>query len=224
MTQPLSALRSIVREEQDRRRFAELALVTQIFPKSSDSGKENHQVGIRLLSTDVELLRAPVVVGRVGLAALPRVGDLVVVVFVNGDLNAPIVIGSLYDHQQHPPKAAGDEVVYQVPDDAAAGVRRLHLELPSGATVTLDDDTLAITLGDTSVQVERDGNVEIKSASGITISSSADLTLEAQGNIGIKAQGKLELSGATLTAEGQGTATLKAPSVSLAGVTQFSPS
>jgi len=224
MTETLSALRSIVRDEQDRRRFAELALVTQVFAKSSDGGKENHQVGIRLLSSDVELLRAPVAVGRLGLAALPRVGDLVVVIFVNGDLNAPIVIGSLYDHQQHPPKAAADEVVYKVPDPAASGTRRLHIELPSGATVTLDDDKLAIALGSTSVEVNRDGDVDVKSASNISVTASADMSLEAQGNIKIAAQGKLELSGVTVTAQGQGTATLKAPSVSIAGITQFSPS
>jgi phage baseplate assembly protein gpV len=224
MTQTLSALRAVVREEQDRHRFPELALVTQVFPRSSDGGKENHQVAIRLLSSDAELLRAQVAVGRLGIAALPRVGDLVLVVFVNGDLNAPIVIGSLYDHQQHPPKADAAEVVYHVPDDAASGVRRLHIELPSGATITLDDDLLSVKMGGTTIDVNRDGNVGIKSASGLSVSSSADLTLEAQGNVSIKAQGKLELSGVTLTAEGQGTATLKAPSVSLAGMTQFSPS
>lgn len=224
MTHGFSAFRSIVQEEQDRRRFPELALVTQVFPKSSDGGKENHQVGIKLVSSDVELLRAQVAVGRLGLAALPRVGDVVVVIFVNGDLNAPIVIGSVYDHQQHPPKAEADEVVYQVPDDAASGTRRIHLETPSGATITLDDDTLKIAMGDTTVEVKKDGNVEIKSASSVSINSSSDFSLEAQGNISIKAQGKLELSGMTLTAEGQGTATVKAPSLSLAGVTQFSPS
>lgn len=224
MTQALSSLRAVVREEQDRRRFPELALVTQVFPKSSDGGKENHQVAIKLLSSDVELLRAPVAVGRLGLAALPRVGDLVVVVFVDGDLTAPIVLGSLYDHQQHPPKAEAAEVVYQVPDGAASGVRRLHLELPSGAKVTWDDDLLSVALGGTTVNLNRDGNVEIKSASEVSISASGDLTIEAQGNVSIKAQGKLELAGVTLTAEGKGTATLKAPSISLAGMTQFSPS
>jgi phage baseplate assembly protein gpV len=224
MTQALSALRAVVREEQDRRRFPELALVTQVFPKSSDGGKENHQVAIKLLSSDVELLRAPVAVGRLGLAALPRVGDLVVVVFVHGDLAAPIVLGSVYDHQQHPPKADAAEVVYLVPDDAASGVRRLHIELPSGAKVTWDDDLLSVALGGTTVDLNRDGNVEIKSASEVSISASGDLTIEAQGNVSIKAQGKLELAGVTLTAEGKGTATLKAPSVSLAGMTQFSPS
>lgn len=224
MTSPLATVRALVREEQDRRRFPELGIVTQVFAKSAESGKENHQVSVKLPASDLELRRVPVVVGRVGLSALPRVDDMVLVVFVAGDINAPIVVGSLYDYQQHPPKGEGDEVVYQVPDDANSGTRRLHIELPSGATVTMDDDLLAITYGSTELKVNRDGNVEVKSAQAVSITSQSDLTLESQGNMTIKAQGTLEMSGLSLTAQGQASATLKGATVSLAGMTQFSPS
>jgi len=224
MIDTLGAFRAIARDDQERRRFPELGIVTQLFPKTSDGGKENHQVAVRLVSSEVELLRAQVAVGRLGLAALPRVGDLVLVVFVDGDLNAPIVVGSLYDHLTHPPKAAEAEVVYHVPDAAASGVRRLHIELPSGATVTLDDDTLSIVLGDTSIEATRDGDVTIKAAGAITLQSTGDLSIESQGEISIKAQGQLELSGATLSAQGQGSASLKAAQISIGGITQFSPS
>ena len=208
MTAPLATFRSLVSDAQDRRRFPELGVVTQLFPKSSD----------------VELLRANVAVGRLGLAALPRVGDLVLVVFVDGDLNAPIVVGSLYDHLNHPPTADANEVVYEVPDAAASGVRRLHVALPSGATVTLDDDTLSVVFGGTSVEVKRDGDVTVKSAANVTVQSAGDLSLEAQGNVSIKAQGQLQIAGATVAVEGQATASLKAAQVSVGGLTQFSPS
>jgi phage baseplate assembly protein gpV len=224
MTQSLDVVRAVIRDEGRRHHFPEIGIVTQVFPKSSDGGKENHQVAVKLPASGVELIRAQVVVGRLGLAALPRVGDLVLVVFVHGDINSPIVIGTLYDHQQHPPKAEAAEVVYHVPDDAASGVRRLHIELPSGATITLDDDLLSIKMGGTSIDVKRDGDVEIVSANALNITSSGDLAIESQGNIAIKAATKLELSGVQLTAEGSGTATLKGGSVSLAGMTQFSPS
>lgn len=224
MTQALAAVRAVVRDEQDRRRFPELGIVTQVFPKTSDGGKENHQVAVRLPSSDVELLRAQVAVGRLGLAALPRVGDTVVVVFIDGDLNAPIVVGSLYDHVNHPPKADAAEIVYKTPDDAASGVRRLYIEAPSGAKISLDDDLLSIALGGTTIDVNRDGNVEIKSAADVSITSSGDIKLEAQGGVSIKATSQLELSGATLSAQGQTSATLKGAQVTIGGITQFSPS
>ncbi|HEX4932167.1 MAG TPA: phage baseplate assembly protein V [Gemmatimonadaceae bacterium] len=223
MTSPLATMRALVREEQDRRRFPELGIVTQVFAKGDEGGKENHQVAIKLPASDVELLRAPVAVGRLGLSALPRVGDLVLVVFINGDINAPIVVVSLYDYQQHPPKGTGDEVVYQVPDDAASGVRRLHVELPSGATLTMDDDKLAIVYGSTKLEVNRDGSVDIESATSVSVKSSSDLTLEAQGNISISAQGTLDLKGVQVNAQAQAAASLKGAQISLAGMTQFSP-
>lgn len=223
MTSPLATMRALVREEHDRRRFPELGLVTQVFSKGDEGGKENHQVGIKLPASGVELLWAPVAVGRLGLSALPRVGDMVLVVFVNGDINSPIVVGSLYDYQQHPPKATGDEVVYQVPDDAASGVRRLHIELPSGATLTMDDDKLSVVYGSTKLDVNRDGSVEIESGSSVSIKSSSDLTLEAQGNISISAQQNLDLKGLQVNAQAQAAASLKGAQISLAGITQFSP-
>jgi len=223
MTSPLATMRALVREEHDRRRFPELGIVTQVFAKGDEGGKENHQVGIKLPASDVELLRAPVAVGRLGLAALPRVGDMVLVVFINGDINSPIVVGSLYDYHQHPPKATGDEVVYQVPDAAASGVRRVHVELPSGATLTMDDDKLAIVYGSTKLEMNRDGSVDIESSTSVSIKSSSDLTLEAQGNITISAQQNLDLKGLQVNAQAQAAASLKGAQISLAGVTQFSP-
>jgi len=223
MTSALGTVRALVREEQDRRRFPELGIVTQVFAKGSDGGKENHQVAIKLPASDVELLRAPVAVGRVGLSALPRVGDMVLVVFVNGDINAPIVVGSLYDYQQHPPQGAADEVVYQVPDEEASGTRRLHVELPSGATMTMDDDTLSVVYGSSKLEVHRDGSVDIESATTVSIKSSSDLSIESQGNISISAQGTLDLKGVQVNAQAQAAASLKGAQISLAGMTQFSP-
>jgi uncharacterized protein involved in type VI secretion and phage assembly len=145
-------------------------------------------------------------------------------VFVDGDLNAPIVVGSLYDHVNHPPKADAAEIVYKTPDDAASGVRRLYIEAPSGAKISLDDDLLSIALGGTTIDVNRDGNVEIKSAADVSITSTGDIKLEAQGGVSIKATSQLELSGATLSAQGQASATLKGAQVTIGGITQFSPS
>jgi hypothetical protein len=92
-------MRAIIREELSRHRGTELGIVTEVFARDSESGDNNHQVSIRLRSTGVELQRAPVVVGRAGFSLLPRSGDLVVVSYVDGDMNAPVVIGSLYDSE-----------------------------------------------------------------------------------------------------------------------------
>jgi uncharacterized protein involved in type VI secretion and phage assembly len=228
----LGTLRAIVRDELSRWSQPELATVTRVFPRGGDSDKSNHQVSLRLRSSGVELPRVPVVVARLGLSALPNEGDLMLVSFVGGDLNAPVALGCLYDEQAHPPVAQLHEVVYQPPDEADSDVRRLHLELPGGATLTLGDEKLEITLGDTSVVVNKDGDLVIQAKGKIRLAAEGDLEIEAQGDlklsaqgdVKVTAQGELDLAGMTATVQGQSQASLKAPQVGLAGMTQFSPS
>jgi len=220
----IKILRAVIRDEMERRRAPELGIVTEVLARESESSDNNHQVKVRLRDSGVELQWVPVAVGRLGLSLLPQVGDLVLVVFVGGDLNSPVVVGSLYDVQVQPPVAKPAEVVYQPTDAQDASLRRFHLELANGSTLTIDEDKLTVALGGTEVVINRDGDVAIKSAAKLSIQTQGDMSLEASGNLDLKAQGNVTVSGVSATVEGQGSAKLKAPAVSLAGNTQFSPS
>jgi phage baseplate assembly protein V len=220
----IEILRAVIRDEMERRRAPELGIVTEVLARESESSDNNHQVKVRLRDSGVELQWVPVAVGRLGLSVLPQVGDLVLVVFVGGDLNSPVVVGSLYDAQVQPPVAKPAEVVYQPTDAQDASLRRFHLELANGSTLTIDEDKLTVALGGTEVVINRDGDVAIKSAAKLSIQTQGDMSLEASGNLDLKAQGNVTMSGVSATVEGQGSAKLKAPAVSLAGNTQFSPS
>ena len=117
MTELIDTLRAIVRDELARRVAPELGVVTTVHARDGDSSDANHQVNVRLAATGIELQHVPVLVGRLGLAMLPQVDDTVLVVFVGGDLNAPLVVGSVYDAKVQPPVAKAGEVVYE-PSDA----------------------------------------------------------------------------------------------------------
>ncbi len=220
----LGTLRAIVRDELARVRPPELATVTQVLAHDGDGSKNNHEINVRLRGNGVELQQVPVMVGRLGFSALPQVGDLVLVTFVGGDLNAAVVVGCLYDDQAHPPVAQPHEVVYQPPDPSDSAVRRLHLELASGATLTVGDDALTLTLGDTSIVVDRDGDVVIQSKGKVRLEAQGDIELEATGDLKLAAQGALSLKGLSASVEAQTQASLKGAQIGLAGMTQFSPS
>jgi uncharacterized protein involved in type VI secretion and phage assembly len=225
MTNLVGMIRAIVADELSRRAAPQLGVVTSVHARDSDSSDNNHQVNVRVPAAGVEFQRVPVAVDRAGRSCLPRIGDLVVVVFVDGDVQGPVVVGTVYDSSTRPPVAKPAENVYESPDDEESGIRRFAAKLPSGIEIVFDDSMLSVTMGSTQIVVEADGDVTVKSAGKLTIEAQADVSIEAQGNIAIKAQGSLDLAaGTAATLEGQAGATVKSPAIKLAGMTQFAPS
>src|SRR5262249_7474729 len=123
-----------------------------------------------------------------------------------------------------PPVAQLHEVVYQPPDQQDSGVRRVHIELQGGSTLTLGDDKLEIALGGTSVVVNRDGDVVIQAKGNLQLAADGDIELDAKGDLKMSAQGQVTVQGMAVSVEGQSQAGLKGATVSIAGITQFSPS
>lgn len=224
MSDIIGTLRAIIRDELARQRHAELGVVTRVHAKDGDDSKNNHQVDLKLRGSDVELRRVPVAVGRLGVSALPNEGDLMIVVFVGGDLNGAVAVGCVYDQERHPPVAALHELVYQPPDPEASGVKRLHLELQNGSTVTLDDESLQVSLGDTSLVINKDGDLSIEAAGDLKFKAGGKVTIEASGDVTITAQGNLNAKGTSAALEGQSEAKVKGATLTIAGNTQFSPS
>jgi phage baseplate assembly protein gpV len=215
MSSIVPALKAVVRDELATQRAAELGIVTQVYTNEGGSGDTNLAVNLRVRGSALELQHVPVAVGRLGLSAVPRVGDLAVVVFVGGDLNGPVVLGFLYDEQTRPPDGKASEIVYKVPDDAADDDRRIEVQLPSGNTLTLQDKKLTVTMGGTTLTVEADG--------AITLDAAGDLKLKAGGSVSIEAGTDATLkAGTSVTVEGQVEAKLKGVTTSIAGMTSFS--
>lgn len=225
MSNLIPTLRAIIREEIARLRLPALGIVTRVLPRADDGSDDNHQINVRLRDSGLELQRVPYAVGRLGLSALPREGDLVVLAFIGGDLDAAIALGSVYDDTARPPVGTAEEVVYQPPDDAADGVRRLHVELPNGALLTVQDDLVTVEAGDTTVTLSTDGDVAVSAAGNLVLESRGDIKLSADGKVEIAAMSDVKISAATeATVEGNAGATLKGAQVKLAGITQFSAS
>lgn len=230
MSTIVGLLQAIAREDTATPRPLDLAIVTEVFTNEGGSGDSNLAVNARLRGSALELQHVPVAVGRLGLSSVPRIGDLVIVGFLRGDLDAAVVIGSLYDEQIRPPDAAPDEVVYAVPDDGSA-VRRIEIVLASGHTVTLQDEAVTVTMGATTLTVEADGSIVADASGDIVLNAGGDLLIEAGRNVTIKGGVDVDVeAGANLTAkanatasiEGAATAKLKGALTTIAGVTQFS--
>lgn len=215
MSSIIPSLRTLIRAELAALRMPDLGVVTRVYTNDGGQGKHALEVDLRLRGSALELQRVQVAVGRLGLSCVPRVDDLVVIAFAGGDLNAPIVIGCLYDERVLAPDAGPDELVYTVPDDERDGARRLELQLPQGRKLTIEDSKLTITMGSTTITVEADG--------AISLEAGGDMTLKANGAIAIEATGEATLKGSSVTVQGQSSATLKGATTTIGGTTNFSP-
>ena len=100
---PLMA--EVARREVAAHRSLGLGVVTEVFTNDGGSGDHHLECSVRLHGSALVLTNAPVAVARPGLSAMPRVDDLVVVGFVDGDVNGAIVLGCLHAADVPPPDA-----------------------------------------------------------------------------------------------------------------------
>ena len=194
----------IVQEELGRVRTAELALVQEQHPHAEDSDKDNYACTVRLRDSGIVLEQVPVATSRIGCVSIPAVNELVLVQFVGGDINAPIITGRLYNDEDRPPVNDDAQAVTHLPLGAEDGdavhielhsgdTRELVFKLGSGIEVNVRDDDPVVELkvdgGKLTLQVDRDGAVALESQGSV----------ELKGNeISIEAQGQLNLKGGTV--------------------------
>ncbi|MBS7654093.1 MAG: phage baseplate assembly protein V [Candidatus Bathyarchaeia archaeon] len=211
----IEVIKKIVEDEIKKMHIAELGVVTSIFPHSSESDGDNYECNVRLKYRDLELRRVPVATQHIGLANIPNVGDLVLVTFLNGDVNAPIVIGRLYTDEDRPPVNKEEEIVYIPPYSKSSSLRRIYLEFPGGIIFSITDDEVSIKAGRTILKIDRNGDISIESNAKVNVKANQDISLSAN-NISIESRGKLEIkSGATAKLEASGTLDIKGALVNI---------
>jgi hypothetical protein len=187
----------IARHEVGARAVASAGRVVEVFPAE---GQHDHAVSVELRDSGLVLPRVPVAVGTLGYAAIPAVGDLVVVAFLEGDYNAPVVVGRLYHPDQNPPAHKDGELVLRLPSGQADPALNLEvstqgnslkLSLPGDVLVELVEGQVLIQVGGSGglqVAVQASGGGRVEVAAG-----SAKLTLKKDGDITLSGQGKLKL-------------------------------
>jgi phage baseplate assembly protein gpV len=194
----------IARHEASARAIAGIGRVTDIFP--SDGELPDHAVTIEMRDSGLILPRVSIAVGALGFAAIPAVDDLVLVVFAEGDFNAPVVVGRLYHPDQDPPEHAEDEIVLRLPCGApepkfnlvvAGKVPSLILKLPGDTEIDVLEEKVVIKAGAMQVSVTGAGGGRVEVAAG-----GSKLTLKKDGDVTLTAAGKLKLEGSEVEISG----------------------
>ena len=115
---------------------------------------------------------------------LPDVGDEVLVVFLNGDLRFPMVVGGLWNgRDQAPDSLPGDRVdrwtitgkagtKFSIVEEQS-GQEKIVFETPGGVKGTLTDEAGG------KIKLEAAGNTVTMETSGVTIQAAAKVTVQA---------------------------------------------
>ena len=205
-------IQRIVQDEIATMRTSELGIVRDQQSHASDSDTDNYACTVQLRNSGIVLKQVPVATSRIGCVSIPAVGDMVLVQFIGGDINAPVITGSFYNDEDRPPVNVNGQAIMHLPLGAGDS-DAVHIELHSGDTRELiiklgkaisidikDDDPVIqvdVDNGKAKLQIDRDGAITIESGGDLKIKGN-NISMEGQGSIDIKASGQMNLKGATV--------------------------
>ena len=205
-------IQRIVQSELQRLHTAEVATVQESHPHSDESDTDNFACTVVLRNTGLVLKQVPVAVPRIGQVSIPVPGDLVLVQFIGGDLNAPVITGSFYNDTLRPPVNKEQQGIWQLPTGAGEdpvvcivmtgdSPQHIHMQVGSACKLTLIDDDPVVTLevdgGAATLQIDRDGAVTINSQGSITMEGS-EISHKAQSALNLECDGNTIIKGATV--------------------------
>jgi len=194
----------IARHEAGARATAGVGSVVDLFPGTGSP--KDHAVSVEMRDSGLVLPRVPIAVGVMGFAAIPAVGDLVMVVFLDGDFNAPVVVGRLYHPDQEPPAHDRDQIVLALPSGASepdlsllvkSAEPSVLLTLPGDVAIEIKDGLVRVAVGEMHLRIESAGGGRAELAAG-----GSTITLKKDGDITVKAAAKLKLEGTEVEISG----------------------
>lgn len=177
-------VKKIVENEISKLHLLELGIVTSVFPHIHENDFDNYECNVRLKDTEIELHKVPVSTQHIGLTNMVHVGDLVLISYINGDINSPVILGRLYNDEDIPPTNKSEEIIYKPNYDQNNEIKRFNMILPGGLLeLAVYDDMLKLNIGKTSFVLDSDGKITISSHDNKT---SSNINIDNSGNIEIK--------------------------------------
>jgi uncharacterized protein involved in type VI secretion and phage assembly len=189
--------------------------VTSVF---DGDGADAQTASVTLKDTGLAVPRVPIAATMSGEVALPRVGDMVLVLFPRGDLGSALIAGLVYSDKRRPLDVKRDEAAVQWPsgtDDPDGKTVRMSMtggDAARGFSITLSGDLDAkLTVTDGALELTS-GKVKLRLAHGSDSDGTIDITA-GQTSVRVAQDGDVSI-------ESAGTLTLKGSKVNIAGDTE----
>ena len=206
MSRVIDIMQAISRHQAAQHPYVALGVVTSTF--DDGDGPDAHTVSVKLKDSGLAVNRIPLASSVSGVAALPRQGDLLLVLIPRGDLSSAVAFGNLYSNERRPPTFTRDEAVFVWPGDAedpaldAAEIRvaadgsersvTIALGGDKNATLQVRDGVIQLRAGGVQLELshssDSDGAVHLTAGgTKVTLAQDGDLSIEAAGALTLKA-------------------------------------
>jgi hypothetical protein len=193
----IDSVKKVAENELKKILTTEMGVVTSVFPHSEESDIDNYECNVKLKDKEIELRRVPMMTQHIGLSNPLHVGDLVLVTFINGDINAPVILGRLYNDEDRPPLSKEEEIIYKPPYSKKPELKRLNIVLPGAeesVNIEIHDNRMSTKVGKSFVSMNDDGRIELRTEPGkkcIIVLDDKGLRIDTEGDIQIHSKGSM---------------------------------
>lgn len=203
-------IRKIADREVGKIHLMEYGKVESVNIHSSEDDGIGYTCSVLLVgrtTDDGEMLKlenVPISTPFTGQIDVPYVDDLVLISYINGDFELPVVIGRLYSREKKPPLFEDGQHLLEI-SQAPTSLSEspiMDIKFVDGAqtTINLRDSSVMVTIGDMKLTISSGDEEKIELEGGttkITLMKDGDISLETSTNIAFKGDGdiKMEASG-----------------------------
>lgn len=155
-------------------------------------------------------LASPYASDGAGFEFLPEIDDEIVVGFLGGNADAPVMLGALHSSARPAPITPGrgnnmktivsrEQLKMSFDDDNKA----LHIETPGGHVVTLSDNDKSVKITDSNWNKlsMTEAGIDLSSPKDVNITAEGQLSLNGQSGIAIASASNVAISGANTSVE-----------------------
>lgn len=208
-------IRKIADREVGKIHLMEYGKVESVNIHSSEDDGIGYTCSVLLVgrtTDDGEMLKlenVPISTPFTGQIDVPYVDDLVLISYINGDFELPVVIGRLYSREKKPPLFEDGQHLLEISQEPTSLSESpiMDIKFVDGAqtTINLRDSSVMVTIGDmkltissgdeekieleagtTKISLMKDGDISLETTTNIAFKGDADINMEASGNVNIK--------------------------------------
>lgn len=211
-------IRNVAAREAEKLHLPEYGVVESVDIHESDSDGVGYTCSVQLPARGgIKLSKVPIATSFMGMINVPKIGDCVLICYINGDFELPVIIGSLYSKERTPPLYEDGQILWEISkSDFSSSPETAKLDIKF-----VDGNELTINMTDSSLKIDVGGSLKVaidyKDDKAITLDASGcKLVLEESGNVKLEADGDIDLKASgSINIEASSTMTLKASKIDL---------